>query len=85
MKKYKRNFLKHYNIAEQDFISCMIHDCGLQAVDTHHVLLKSRGGTDEVSNLCALCRTHHQAAHFLVEPYLSEEYLLEVVQDNLNR
>jgi len=81
MKKHVKNFLKHYG--EDEYIGCMIPDCYKEASDIHHVIYKSQQGSDDVSNLCALCRTHHQAAHFLVEPYLKQEYLLNIVKDNL--
>lgn len=61
MKQYIKNYLKHYNIGEQDFIECKV--CRKQASDIHHIKFRSQGGTDDVSNLIALCRKHHDEAH----------------------
>ena len=32
-------------------------------LEAHHVLPRSRGGTDDLSNGAALCRSCHQAVH----------------------
>lgn len=32
-------------------------------IDPHHVLPRGRGGPDELSNLVALCRAHHDWVH----------------------
>jgi 5-methylcytosine-specific restriction endonuclease McrA len=37
--------------------------CGERAVDVHHVVPASMGGSDEVGNLVALCDQHHREAH----------------------
>ena len=37
--------------------------CGNVATDSHHVVFRSQGGSDDWSNLAALCRTCHQAIH----------------------
>lgn len=36
-----------------------------RALDLHHVIQKSKGGTDDHSNLLLLCPNHHRLAHFL--------------------
>ncbi len=74
MKQHTKNYLRHYNIGEQDFVACRV--CGLQAVDIHHITYKSQGGSDEVKNLIALCRVHHEQAH---DKILSKEYLYELI------
>lgn len=61
MKKYIKNYLKHYNIGEQDIILC--EECGAVAVDIHHIVKRSQGGSDDVSNLKALCRRCHNLKH----------------------
>jgi DNA mismatch repair protein MutS len=73
MKKYIKNYLKHYNIGEQDIIQCAI--CGAIAQDIHHIKYKSQGGSDEVDNLIALCRQHHEQAH---DNILTKEYLYDI-------
>lgn len=40
------------------------HDCTGRATEAHHVLPRSRGGTDDpVENGLACCRNGHQAIH----------------------
>ena len=70
MGKHTKNYLKHHNIGEQDFIQCNV--CGSEARDIHHITFKSQGGSDEVDNLIALCREHHEDAH---DNLLTKEYL----------
>ena len=61
MKKYIKNYIKHHNIGEQDVVIC--EECGAVAVDLHHIKKKSQGGSDDVSNLKALCRACHILKH----------------------
>lgn len=75
MKKYIRNYLKYYNIGEQDWVACKV--CNGTSVDLHHIKLKSAGGSDEVDNLIPLCRKCHDQAHFKTKPYLTEEELYD--------
>lgn len=38
--------------------------CGaLHALDLHHILMRSLGGKDELTNLCWVCRDCHKAIH----------------------
>jgi two-component system response regulator HydG len=46
MQAYKRKYLDHYGIGEQDVVLCV---CGQVAVDIHHITFRSQGGTDEIS------------------------------------
>lgn len=62
MQKHIKNFRKHYNIAENEIFMCQYCNCA-PAVDIHHIIFKSQRGSDEVSNLIALCRQHHEQAH----------------------
>lgn len=62
MKPYVKSYMDHYGIGEQDYITCRA--ClGRRAVDIHHIKFRSLGGTDEISNLIALCRYCHDKAH----------------------
>ena len=61
MKPHVKNYLKAHGYGEQDFIPC--EECGRQAVDIHHKIFRSQGGTDEADNLIALCRDCHDMAH----------------------
>ena len=82
MMKYVKNYLKDRGLDETDFIPCEI--CGCKSTDLHHIVFKSQGGTDEASNLIALCRKHHDVAHGKVKGLaLTVEYLLGIVnRDN---
>lgn len=70
---YKKKYLKHFGYGEQDFVPCEV--CGSQAADVHHINYKSRGGDNNITNLMALCRHHHNLAHAEV---LSEDHLQEI-------
>ena len=61
MKKHVKNYMNHYKYGEQDMIICEY--CMNPANDIHHLVYKSHGGTDEIHNLIALCRTCHLHAH----------------------
>jgi 5-methylcytosine-specific restriction endonuclease McrA len=63
MKKHTKNYMEHYGYGEQDVILC--EKCGRVAVDIHHKKLKSQGGTDDIENLIAVCRTCHNKLHGL--------------------
>ena len=58
---YKQKYLSFKGYGEQDFIPCEV--CGARAVDVHHILFRSHGGTDEVENIILLCRNCHNKAH----------------------
>jgi len=60
MKKYKKDYFNHYGVGEQDILLCV---CGKVAIDLHHVIFKSKGGTDHYTNLIPLCRECHEKAH----------------------
>jgi len=57
---YKQKFLKHYGYADGEYIPCV---CGKNATDIHHIVFKSQGGSDNISNLVALCRECHVKVH----------------------
>ena len=61
MVKHKVNYMKAHDLCESDVVLCEL--CWKPAADIHHKLKKSQGGTDEASNLIALCRKCHSAKH----------------------
>ena len=75
---YKQRYFKHYGYGIDDIILCEV--CGKVAVDIHHIKYKSRGGTDEIGNLIALCRPCHVKAH---NEQLKESELKEIHSKNL--
>ena len=52
--------------------------CGARANHIHHILFKSRGGTDDLSNLIGLCESCHDRAHYRKEPYIESGTLLSL-------
>ena len=40
-----------------------VYKCGAEAVHPHHLNKRSKGRDDRLSNLLAVCATHHRAAH----------------------
>lgn len=49
-------------VTRRDGRSC--RSCGaLRALDLHHILMRSLGGKDELTNLCWVCRDCHKAIH----------------------
>lgn len=77
MQKHVRNFRKHYQLGEQDIMLCQI--CGAVAVDVHHIRGRVGKNADDVSNLIALDRICHMRSHKQLEPYISEEQLLQAI------
>ena len=61
MQRHVYNYFKHHNLCETDIVLC--EECGAVAVDIHHIIKRSQGGGDEVGNLKALCRFHHEKYH----------------------
>jgi 5-methylcytosine-specific restriction endonuclease McrA len=70
---YIQKYLKYHNIGEQDILMCAFGDG--RALDVHHIVFRSQGGTDDIENLIALCRSCHDRAHFKKQPYLTKEEL----------
>jgi hypothetical protein len=46
-------------IRERDLHRCQVPGCSRRAVHSHHVVPRSRGGSDDPTNLVALCAFHH--------------------------
>ena len=61
MRKHIRTYLEYFSYGEQDCILC--ENCGKRANDIHHLVYKSKGGTDDITNLMALCRECHNLVH----------------------
>lgn len=40
---------------------CAVNGCNRLAVDVDHILPKRQGGSDHITNLQALCRSHHSS------------------------
>ncbi len=70
---YKKKYLKHFSYGEQDHVPCEL--CGDTANDVHHINFRSLGGGDDISNLMAICRFHHDHAH---SGGLTQEHLQDI-------
>ncbi len=46
-------------------------------MDVHEIVFRSHQGKCEEPNMISLCRPDHQRAHFLKQPYLRREDLLQ--------
>jgi 5-methylcytosine-specific restriction endonuclease McrA len=44
---------------ERDGHRCQVPGCSRAAVHAHHIVYRSRGGSDEPENLVSLCAAHH--------------------------
>ena len=82
MQAHTRNFLKKYKYGEQDWIPCAV--CNKQAVDLHHVIRRSAGGTDDAENLIPVCRSCHKRAEFKEEPFIHKEECLKIKEKQHN-
>lgn len=60
MQNHTKVYYNHFNYGIEDFIPC--EACGKKAVDIHHIFGRGKG-KDEINNLMALCRKHHEMAH----------------------
>lgn len=70
MQKYIKNYMDYFGYSEGDYIPSELS--GKPAVDIHHIIKRSQGGSDEAENLIALTRDEHDKA----ETYkYSKEYL----------
>ena len=66
MQKHTRIYFQHFDIGEQDLVTC---ECCItqgradgQGFDVHHI--HGRGKVkDVIENLMCLCRKHHEMAH----------------------
>ena len=58
---YKENYYKHHGLYKCDTLFCKM--CFSPAVNLHHVIYKSHGGTDNPDNLIPLCMNCHDGHH----------------------
>ena len=83
MQKHIKTYLDHFGFRIQEDCFCEIPKCGVPAQDIHHIIPRSKFGSkrkdeqDDIKNLMALYRKHHDDAH---AEKLSNEYLKGVHQ-----
>ena len=78
--KHTKAYFNYFGYGEDDIILCEV--CYKKATDLHHIKYKSRGGTNDITNIIALCRWCHDKAH---NEQLTEIELTEIHLKNLNR
>jgi 5-methylcytosine-specific restriction endonuclease McrA len=67
MQTHTRNYLRHFDLGEQDICRC--EACGKEGrvdgegFDIHHIYGRTGENADEVKNLILLCRKCHDKAH----------------------
>lgn len=71
-RKTGRAFQREFNkikpiVAERDDYACRLcgyyGKSGTPATQVHHIIFRSRGGTNDPSNLICLCLSCHEKAH----------------------
>jgi hypothetical protein len=55
----KRARTRAQKVRERDGGRCQVPGCSLRAPDSHHIVFRAHGGTDDPENEVALCRCHH--------------------------
>ena len=61
MQKHVKIYTKYFDYGEQDVVPC--ENCSSPGVDIHHLIYRSKGGSNNVENLMALCRVCHNRGH----------------------
>lgn len=61
VKRHVKIYMDYFGYGEQDCMLCEV--CAVRATDIHHIKFRSQGGTDDITNLIALCRPCHDRAH----------------------
>ena len=54
----------HNAVLDRDHWQCSFPGCTMRkTLEVHHIVFRSRGGSDEPGNLICLCRMHHALVH----------------------
>jgi len=79
MRRHVRTYLKHFNLGEQDVWSCERCSKILRinnGLEIHHILFRSKGGTDDIENLACLCHECHTKIHDSGEKFTINDSIL---------
>lgn len=85
MKPHTKIYMLHFGYKVPEDVFCEMPNCNSYCIDIHHIAPRSKFGTktkdqqDDIKNLVALCRNHHDDAHNNI---LTKEYLTEVHLQN---
>ena len=86
--KWNRPDPDEYNIEQVSYKINPCEICGYGLVDSHHIIPKQFGGTDNDDNLVNLCPNHHRALHTVISYHqqfveeLHPRNSLNVFEDN---
>ena len=82
MTPHCKAYMKHFGYGIDDTILCEV--CGEKAVDLHHI--DGRGkGKDIATNIIAVCRKCHNAAHGIGNTYLHKDVIQQIHNEYLKR
>jgi len=76
MKKHIKVYMDYFGYNISSVVYSEIS--GKPASDIHHIVFKSQGGKDEISNLIALTREEHQQAVY-VDPIMAKEVEIKIL------
>ena len=71
MQKYIKIYLDYFDYKVQSEVIC--EACGAIAQDVHHIHGRGKD-RDTIDNLIALCRKHHEQAHFSKNHVTPDEF-----------
>lgn len=71
MQKHTKIYFDYFDFKTASEVMC--EACGSPAVDIHHIQRRGEG-RDVISNLIALCRKHHEQAHFSKNHVTPDEF-----------
>jgi hypothetical protein len=73
MQRYVKIYLDHFDYKTASEVTC--EACGAPAQDIHHIHGRGKD-RDVIGNLIALCRKHHEQAHFSKKHVTPDEFQL---------
>lgn len=66
MQKHIKNYLNHFKLGIDDTWfceACMKEFKINNGLEIHHIVFRSHGGSDDISNCISLCVKHHNMIH----------------------
>ena len=75
-RRYREIYMSHFGYGEQDYVPSEIS--GLPMDHVHHIVWRSQGGTDDITNLIALTSKEHEQVHGLRKPFIAEKRLHKI-------
>lgn len=78
-RNHTKNYLRYFGYSRQDTIPCEV--CEKTSRGKHHIIFRSKGGSNRTKNIIALCGECDDRAHNrrnIKKPHLSAEKLNEI-------